>query len=193
MSFGCERSCSSPRRVSNFNSKVPQGGIYPYIKFERDRLNIFRVRVFTSSGSTGGGGGRGDAKTIISPNNSFGDIISYTPHARVMAMALSVLIKTTFICMISCVYSSIFFNIWYSIHRKIIFIQLLWELGFLSTLSIKPGSKMFAHHHRRAGDKTRIRVESMVAVFDLFSLKIVSPLWRNDLVYLSPQVKLFRH
>ena len=66
MSFGCERSCSSPRRVSNFNSKVPQGGggIYPYIKFERDRLNIFRVRVFTSSGSTGGG----DAKTIISPN-----------------------------------------------------------------------------------------------------------------------------
>ena len=24
MSFGCERSCSSPRRVSNFNSKVPQ-------------------------------------------------------------------------------------------------------------------------------------------------------------------------
>ena len=34
MSFGCERSCSSPRRVSNFNSKVPQGGIYPYIKFE---------------------------------------------------------------------------------------------------------------------------------------------------------------
>ena len=65
MSFGCERSCSSPRRVSNFNSKVPQGGIYPNIKFERDRLNIFRVRVFTSSGSTGGGG---DAKTIISPN-----------------------------------------------------------------------------------------------------------------------------
>ena len=52
---------------------------------------------------------------------------------------------------------------------------------------------MFAHHHRRAGDKTRIRVESMVDVFDLFSLKIVLPLWRNDLVYLSPQVKLFRH
>ena len=78
MSFGCERSCSSPRRVSNFNSKVPQGGIYPYIKFERDRLNIFRVRVFTSSGSTGGGGsGRGsDAKTI-SPNTSFGDIIRF--------------------------------------------------------------------------------------------------------------------
>ena len=72
MSFGCERSCSSPRRVSNFNSKVPQGGIYPYIKFERDRLNIFRVRVLTSSGSTGGG----DAKTIISPNTSFGDIIT---------------------------------------------------------------------------------------------------------------------
>ena len=46
MSFGCKRSCSSHRRVSNFNSKVPQGGIYPHIKFERDRLNIFRVRVF---------------------------------------------------------------------------------------------------------------------------------------------------
>ena len=75
MLFGCERSCFSPRRVSNFNSKVPQGGIYPYIKFERDRLNIFRVRVFTSSGSTGGGGGGRDAKTIISPNTSFGDII----------------------------------------------------------------------------------------------------------------------
>ena len=72
MSFGCERSCSSHWRVSNFNSKVPQGGIYLHIKFERDRLNIFLVRVFTSSGSTGGGGGRGgggrgggDAKTII--------------------------------------------------------------------------------------------------------------------------------
>ena len=75
MSFGCERSCSSPRRVSNFNSKVPQGGIYPYITFERDRLNIFRVRVFTPSGSMGGGGRGGDAKTIISPNTSFGDII----------------------------------------------------------------------------------------------------------------------
>ena len=71
MSFGCERSCSSHRRVSNFISKVPQGGIYP--KFERDRLNIFRV--FRSSGSTGGGGRGGDAKTIISPNTSFGDII----------------------------------------------------------------------------------------------------------------------
>ena len=75
MSFGCERSCSSPRRVSNFNSEVPQGGIYPHIKFERDRLNTFRVRVLTSSGSTGGGGCGGDAKTIISPNTSFGDII----------------------------------------------------------------------------------------------------------------------
>ena len=78
MSFGCERSCSGPRRVSNFNRKVPQGGIYPYIKFERDWLNIFRVIVFTSSGSMGGGGrgrGGGDAKTIISPNTtSFGDI-----------------------------------------------------------------------------------------------------------------------
>ena len=75
MSFGCERSCSSPRRVSNFNSKVPQGGIYPHIKFERDRLNILRVRALTSSGSTGGGRGGGDAKTIISPNTSFNDII----------------------------------------------------------------------------------------------------------------------
>ena len=74
VSFGCERSCSSPRRVSNFNSNVPQGGIYPHINFERDPLNIFRVRVLTSSGSTGGRGG--DAKTIISPNTSFGDIIS---------------------------------------------------------------------------------------------------------------------
>ena len=76
MSFGCERSCSSPRRVSNFNSKEPEGGIYPHIKYERDRLNTFRVRVLTSSGSTGGGHGGGDAKTIISPNTSFGDIIS---------------------------------------------------------------------------------------------------------------------
>ena len=41
MSLGCERSCSSPRRVSNFNSKEPQGGIY---QFERDRLNTFRVK-----------------------------------------------------------------------------------------------------------------------------------------------------
>ena len=43
MSFGCERSCSNARRVSNFNSKVPRGGgggIYPHITFERDRLNI---------------------------------------------------------------------------------------------------------------------------------------------------------
>ena len=79
MSFGCERSCSSPRRVSHFNSKVPQGGIYPHINFERDSLNIFRVRALTLSGSTGGGGGGGggDAKTIISPNTSFGDIIMY--------------------------------------------------------------------------------------------------------------------
>ena len=72
MSFGCERSSSSHRMVLNFNSKVPQGGIYPHIKFERDMLNIFRVRVFTSSGSTGGR----DAKTIISPNTSFGHIIT---------------------------------------------------------------------------------------------------------------------
>ena len=74
MSFGCEHSCSSPRRVLNFNSKVPQGGIYPHINFERDSWNIFRVRVLTSSGSTGGRGG--DAKTIISPNTSFSDIMN---------------------------------------------------------------------------------------------------------------------
>ena len=73
MLFGCERSCSSSQRVSHFNSEVPQGGIYPHMKFERDRLNIFRVRGFTSSGSIGGRG-RGDARTIISPNTSFGDI-----------------------------------------------------------------------------------------------------------------------
>ena len=74
MSLGCECSCSSHRRVSNFNSKVSQGGIYPHIKFERDNLFFFRVRVFKSFGSTGGRGG--DAKTIISSNTSFGDIIS---------------------------------------------------------------------------------------------------------------------
>ena len=67
MSFGCERSCSSHLRVSNFNSKVPQGGIYQHIKFERHRLNICRVRVFASSGSAGGRGGD-DAETIKSPN-----------------------------------------------------------------------------------------------------------------------------
>ena len=44
MSFGCERSCSSPRRVSNFNSNKSHGGIYPHIKFERDPLNTFRVK-----------------------------------------------------------------------------------------------------------------------------------------------------
>ena len=54
VSFGCERSCSRAWRY--FNRKVPQGGIYPHIQFERDRLNIFRVIVFTSPGSTGGGG-----------------------------------------------------------------------------------------------------------------------------------------
>ena len=95
--------------LSNFNSKVPQGGIYPHIKFERDPLNTFRLRVLTSSGSTGGGGrggggrggggrggggrggggrggggrggggrGGGAAKTITSPNTSFGDIINDT-------------------------------------------------------------------------------------------------------------------
>ena len=62
VSFGCDRSCSNPRRVSKLNSNVPQGGIYPHIKFKRDSLNIFRVRALTSSGSTGGR----DAKTIVS-------------------------------------------------------------------------------------------------------------------------------
>ena len=81
MSFGCEHSSSSPRRVSNFNSNVPQGGIYPHINFERDPLNIFQVRVLTSSGSTGGRSG-GDAKTIISPSTSFGDIINKNPPAK---------------------------------------------------------------------------------------------------------------
>ena len=52
MSFGCERSCSSARRVSNFNSKVAQGGIYLHIKFERARLNIIELRVLTSSRQT---------------------------------------------------------------------------------------------------------------------------------------------
>ena len=86
MSLGCERSCSSPPKVSNFNSKVPQaqGGIYPHIKFERDRLNIFRVRVFTSSGSTGGG----DAKTIISPNTSFRDIINQFHYEKITQFIL---------------------------------------------------------------------------------------------------------
>ena len=57
MLFDCERSFSSPRRVSDFNGKEPQMGIYLHIKFERDRLNIFEL-VFTSS------------RTIISPNTS---------------------------------------------------------------------------------------------------------------------------
>ena len=48
--------------------------LYPHIKFERDRLNIFRVIVFMSSGSTGRRGG-GYVKTIISHNTSYGDII----------------------------------------------------------------------------------------------------------------------
>ena len=43
MSFGGELSCSSLRRVSNFNSKVAQGGYLPTYKI-LDRLNIFRVK-----------------------------------------------------------------------------------------------------------------------------------------------------
>ena len=45
VSIDCERSCSSPRRVSNFNSKEYQMGIYLHIQFERDWLNNFRVSV----------------------------------------------------------------------------------------------------------------------------------------------------
>ena len=52
MSFGYEHSYSSAQRVSNLNRKVAQGGIYLHIKFERDRLNIFLVRVLTSSRRT---------------------------------------------------------------------------------------------------------------------------------------------
>ena len=37
--FGCERSCSIAQSVANFNSNVPQGGIYPHIKFAKDQLN----------------------------------------------------------------------------------------------------------------------------------------------------------
>ena len=59
VSRGCKRSCSSARRASNFNSKVPQGGIYPHIK----RRQGLRAEC-------------GDAKTIVSPNTSFGDIIN---------------------------------------------------------------------------------------------------------------------
>ena len=47
MSFGCKCSCSSPRRVSNFNNNVPQRDRYldyHYLKFERDLWNIFRVK-----------------------------------------------------------------------------------------------------------------------------------------------------
>ena len=58
MTFGCKRS-SSHRKVS-----IAKYLIYPHIKFERDRLNICRVRVFASSESPGRRGGV--AKTIIS-------------------------------------------------------------------------------------------------------------------------------
>ena len=67
-----------PGRVSNFNSN------------ERDPSNIFRVRALTSSGSTGGrGGGSGDAKTMISPNTSFGDIIKTLSALSHKAFAVS--------------------------------------------------------------------------------------------------------
>ena len=82
MSFGCERSCSSHRRVSNFKSKVAQGGIYPHIKFERDRLHIFSQECSRHLGGRGS-----DAKTIISPNTSFGDIIRGA-HLRHVGIAM---------------------------------------------------------------------------------------------------------
>ena len=41
VSFDCELSCSSARRVSHFNSNISQGGIYPHIELERDPLNTF--------------------------------------------------------------------------------------------------------------------------------------------------------
>ena len=59
--------------VEYFNSNVPQGGIGPHIKFERDPSNIFRVRALTSSASMGGRGRV--VKTTISLNTSYGDII----------------------------------------------------------------------------------------------------------------------
>ena len=43
MSYGYERSCSSARRVSNFNSNVFQGGIYLYIKLHCNVLGIDNV------------------------------------------------------------------------------------------------------------------------------------------------------
>ena len=72
MSFGCEHICSSPWRVSNFNSNVLEGGIY--LSFERDPLNIFRVKSVNVGRVYGRRGD--DAKTIISPDTSFGDIIT---------------------------------------------------------------------------------------------------------------------
>ena len=94
MLFGCERSCSSPSKVSNFNSNIPQAGIYPHIKFEKGTLNIFQVRALTSSRSTGGRGG-GDANTIVSPNTSCGDIsIQYTCKWLILGQIFGVLFYT---------------------------------------------------------------------------------------------------
>ena len=50
ISFGCERSCSSDRRVSHLLIATylrggGGGGIYPHIQFERDPLNTFRLSV----------------------------------------------------------------------------------------------------------------------------------------------------
>ena len=72
VSFGCKHSCSSPQRVSNFNSNITQAVSTLIQNLKRDLSNIFRVRALTSSGSTSGRSG--DVKTIISPNTLFGDM-----------------------------------------------------------------------------------------------------------------------
>ena len=53
--------------------------------------------MFTSSGTTGGRGGGGDAKTIISPNTSFGDVI----------------INVCYLCVQVCgVWTSVYYPVW---------------------------------------------------------------------------------
>ena len=55
--------------------------MYSSVKFERDKLNIFSE--LQCQRRLGGRGG-GDAKTIISPNTSFGDITISLPQDRVL-------------------------------------------------------------------------------------------------------------
>ena len=75
VSFGCERSFSSLRRVSNFNSKVAQG-VSTYISNLKEIGWIFfELECSRHLGGGAAAGGGGDAKTIISPNTSFGDIM----------------------------------------------------------------------------------------------------------------------